>query len=568
MIKEYNFDEFEKVSKNDWTDKLKQDLGEDLAQRISTWDCERELSLSAYYDQNDSIKNIKFPTSANSDWGYLQTLKSDSSNEQALDALMNGADGLILNEANIQNIEKVLSQVKAEYCALAVNTNSFDVYNRFATWWEKSHPVDGNGTVLFFNNSKNISSTLSIENISFLDKVFEKGSKLGHRTIHIDCGVVQRNGGSTALELGYMLSQAVYLINHFLDQGCDLRKVTDAMFISTSIGSGYFLELSKVRVMRLLMAELLKQYGVTDPSVVIHASTSPLTKSVIDSNTNFLRCTSEAMSAVLGGVNYLTIEPHHGIDSADRIARNLSNLLKEESYLSKVSDPAMGSYYIDQLSTDLAERAWKKFQEIEKNGGFEVAVNERFFQEEIEKDGKFQQDRIMSGRRKMVGVNDFGNADESISFDRLSHDYMSLADPFEKVRREVENHTHRNSSKSRPTVYLLAVGSNAKMINARYTFVTNFFNWAGFKVEKMDSSQPLSELHVIVCCGADEDYTDANINQALTDIESPGIVLAAGRSDTNSSSQITEWINARSNRLTTVTNVLSQLGITSNPSLP
>ncbi|SMD37826.1 Methylmalonyl-CoA mutase [Reichenbachiella faecimaris] len=566
MIKAYNFDEFATSSKAQWLDKLKKDLGDDAAQRILTWQCERELNLSSYYDEDDLVRSYSVPQSR-PDWKYLQPLGSSSSNTQAMDGLMNGADGLILSDAPMDSLDKLLEKVAPQYCTIGLRTSNFSEYLKFVEWWKEKHPSGGNGEVLLFHATDELVGRFDTDLISFISQSFELGHGLGHKTLHVDGGWVQKNGGSASLELAFMLSQTVHYINNFLDAGHKLEEIAQSIFVSTSVGSSYFLELVKVRGMRLLLNQLFKQYGLRNVSISIHVETSPITKSALDANTNFLRCTSEAMSAILGGADYLSIAPHHSLPSADRIARNISNLLKEESYFNKISDPAAGSYYMESLSGELMKDAWSTFQQVEAEGGFEVAVKNKIFKKKIKDDFAFQAERITSGLQKMVGVNDFGNQDEKIFPDQLTHAHLSLADNFEVVRKDVESYVKDHGEASRPTAYLLGIGSNAKMINARYTFVTNFFNWAGVKVEKVNSGQNLNQQHIIVCCGADEDYTEANIQKALNGQVTSALMLAAGKKSVETSNQITGWVNTKSNRLVIVKNMLSHLGITQNPSL-
>ncbi|WP_422362339.1 methylmalonyl-CoA mutase family protein [Reichenbachiella sp.] len=565
MIKEYNFDEFDKASKKEWTDKLIQDLGADTVQRISSWKCERELSLSAYYNEEDAKDKLHIPLKKSLDWKYLQPIGINATNEKVLDALMNGADGLTLESSQVNDLERLLNKVSPEYCTLALKTSGLEDYLKFVTWWKSKHPAEGEGEVLLFQSLGEVDATISQNHLTLLEGLLS-ASTHGHRVINVDCGLVQRNGGGVATELSFLLSQCVFYINHLMDKGYSLDKIVSNIFVSTDIGSSYFLELTKVRVMKMLLAQLLKQYGVEDLSIPVHGSTSPITKSSLDSNTNFLRCTSEAMSAVLGGADYLTIDPSHSLASSDRIARNISNLMKDESYLSKTMDPAAGSYYMEDMSKKLAEESWEKFQNIESNGGFNSAVKEEVFQSEIAKDVEFQKNRIASGRRKMVGVNDFGNADEKISSDELLVTSESLSVEFEAVRKRVEEFVSESGEENRPTVCLVATGAKAKMINARYTFVTNFFNWAGFRVTKMDSLEEMPDYHIVVCCGADEDYSQQEI-QKINGIDKSKLVWAAGKSTDATSSMISGWVNAKSNRLQTVIDVLNQIGVTQNSSL-
>jgi methylmalonyl-CoA mutase len=111
----------------------------------------------------------------------------------------------------------------------------------------------------------------------------------------------------------------------------------------------------------------------------IHCVTSELNKTVDDPFTNMLRTQTEAMSAIIGGTDSLTVQPYDisfrkPDEFSERIARNQQLILKKESYFDKVVDPAAGSYYIENLTNMIAENAWKLFLEIEDQGGFLCAL--------------------------------------------------------------------------------------------------------------------------------------------------------------------------------------------------
>ncbi|MEO9967738.1 MAG: methylmalonyl-CoA mutase family protein [Reichenbachiella sp.] len=563
MIKDYTFDEFEKPSRLQWIEKLNKDLGEDIAKRISTWTSERNLDLSAYYDRNDVTDISPVPTPPNLSWKYLQTFDSNDTNAELLDALMNGADGAILEESVIPSLDKILNKVAPEHCTLAIRTSNLESYQTYCKWVDANLGESQQSEVLLFGDFTTVASQTSPSRLSFLLGSFVKGQTRKHKTTCLDSGLIQSMGGSAQLELSYLLSQSTYYINSLLDQGHDVEQVLDSLFISTAVGSNFFLELAKIRAMRMLMSQITKAYGATDVHIPIHAKTSPFTKSAIDANTNFLRCSTESMSAALAGVDYLSINPHHNIKSGERIARNISNLLKEESHFAKTLDPSAGSYYVEQLTQQLAKKAWQSFQELERKGGFEAAITKEYFEKEIMADFEFQKARIITGSRKMVGVNDFGNQDEKIDKDQLSYEYPSIAEDFEHVRMWVETYVQNKGENDRPQIYLVGVGTNAKMMNARFTFATNFFNWSGMKVNKYNG-QHLTKNAIIVCCGADDDYSEAVIFKALESLPADTEVLAAGKEHAEASDRISAWINVKSNRLAMIKDILTRMDITQN----
>jgi methylmalonyl-CoA mutase len=126
----------------------------------------------------------------------------------------------------------------------------------------------------------------------------------------------------------------------------------------------YFVEIAKLRAVRLLFTQLAWSYGVADyttQDVDIHAITTLQTGK--DVNYSLISNTTQAMSGIIGGANTLTVTPHQteNLEFAERIARNVSNLLREESYFDKVAAPSNGAYFIDQLTDKIAEKAWGLF---------------------------------------------------------------------------------------------------------------------------------------------------------------------------------------------------------------
>ena len=163
-------------------------------------------------------------------------------------------------------------------------------------------------------------------------------------------------GANAAQELAYALAMGVERIE---------GGAAEIQFVF-AIGPYYFVEIAKFRAARLLWANVLAAFGATCP-MRLAAITPQRNKSICDRYTNLLRATTEALSAVLGGCDALTIDPF-GFDP--HLARNVQRILQEEAHLDAVADPAGGSYYIESLTAALAREAWKLFQQIEAEGGY------------------------------------------------------------------------------------------------------------------------------------------------------------------------------------------------------
>jgi len=164
--------------------------------------------------------------------------------------------------------------------------------------------------------------------------------------------------GATAVqELAFALAQAADLL------AADRPVVT----LGFAVGSNHFMEIAKLRAARLLWTQVAAAFGCPGSGIRIHACTASLDKTEGDPYMNLLRVTTEALSAIFGGCDSLTVRPC-GFDP--HLAENVHHILQEESHLDNVADPAAGSYYVETLTDELARAAWKLFQEIEAAGDF------------------------------------------------------------------------------------------------------------------------------------------------------------------------------------------------------
>ena len=193
--------------------------------------------------------------------------------------------------------------------------------------------------------------------------------------LSIDGGQFFKGSENVVEELTQTLLAANDYINLLKNNDLNIENINDFIKFNFNIGISYFIEIAKLRAFKLLWANVLDAQGFNNPSnsgsknlaPTIHAYISPETQ-VEDVHTNKIRATTQAMSAVLGGVNMLTIAPSDALsaessDFSRRIARNVQHLLQMESYLDKVADPAAGSFYIEKLTNQIAEAVWQQFQE-------------------------------------------------------------------------------------------------------------------------------------------------------------------------------------------------------------
>ncbi|MGI4739973.1 MAG: methylmalonyl-CoA mutase family protein [Janthinobacterium lividum] len=231
-------------------------------------------------------------------------------------------------------------------------------------------------------------------------------------------------GATLTQQLAYSLSTAATMLAHLPDAESSLTaaEVARNFHLNFAIGPSYFPEIARLRATRRLWATLLHAYGLPPAGAAalpIHTTTSTWTQTTLDAHTNLLRHTTEAMSAVLGGADSVQVAAFDCLYQAPnefsaRLARNLPLILLEEAHLDWVADPAAGSYFIENLTDELARAAWAEFQALEAQGGM-LAARARAM-ESVSQAGLDKFKRIATGQDVVVGTNRFQNPQEKFEF--------------------------------------------------------------------------------------------------------------------------------------------------------
>ena len=366
----------------------------------------------------------------------------------------------------------------------------------------------------------------SMENLGRLvDETMRKSPHM--RVIDINGASVQNAGGTLVHELAFALAMGSDYLSFMKGKGLDDSQIQNAIQLSVAVGPSIFMEMSKLRAIRILWSALAGAYGL-DPkkSITIHATSSYWNLTIFDPYVNMLRGTTEAIAAILGGADLLTLLPfdfvHGGTSSfSDRIARNVQIIMREEAYLDRVADPASGSYYIDSLTDAICEQAWNLFQEVESMGGFRKAFEAGWIQEQVSAAKRKKLEKYSSGINKLIGSNVFPDSGETIP----EHVSLQMPEPaheaaleplvqfrpsalFEKVRLDTEK------SGKRPRVLLFKFGPPA-WAQARATFAANFFACAGYEILEVSPFTSTKEgiklsreikPEVVVLCSSDTEY--------------------------------------------------------------
>lgn len=365
-----------------------------------------------------------------------------------------------------------------------------------------------------------LSGALPIEEEQFFSewsRNLEEANKLlpGLKTVLVNTSPYHNSGANSVQELAIAISTGVYLLQKLMDRGWKLEKALSKMVFHFAIGSNFFMETAKLRAARLLWNKTVEAFGAGEQErkMEISAETSLFTKTVFDPYVNMLRIGNEAFAAVLGGVQYLRTGTFdealgNGDTFSERVARNTQLILKSEAHLEKVADPAGGSWYIESLTRQLAEKAWEFFLEIDSKGGMMEVLKTGWLQEQIDQIAKEREKDIFKRKKSIIGTNVYANLSEHFSeqayteiervfSDKTLADFMAmfsageplssgivqlktarnfsplipkrLSEPYEKLRFRAEKLT--NVTGTNPSIGLICLGE-LKKHKARADFIT------------------------------------------------------------------------------------------------
>lgn len=410
------FDEFSEVTAEQWREQIAKDLkGTTFEQLVSH--SHNGISIHPFYSGRD-LKNVSGILFNNPEWEICeQILVNDeqTANEKALKALKGGASGISFYIHKKINTGKLLKGIAIE-----------NIYSQFFISNDALHVLDDLREV-YGKKNKHDSKIKCFVNIDPLclfayygewqdnrEKDLLVIEKLTHVPVNIS--LYEEAGASTINELAIGLSH----LNEYLNYLTERKKADKKIFHFTfSIGPDFFTEIAKLRAFRKLVSLLQEQYN-SNAEIHIHAQTAMIDKSKMDIYNNLLRTTTEAMSAIIGGADSIAVLPYNeGFEKNDefasRLARNQQHILKNESYLNKVADVSAGSYYIESITDQLAEKAWEQFKVIEAKGGFISCMKKNFIQHIISKDLLQLKKELHEGKLILLGVNKFQNPKDRFS---------------------------------------------------------------------------------------------------------------------------------------------------------
>jgi methylmalonyl-CoA mutase len=277
----------------------------------------------------------------------------------------------------------------------------------------------------------------------------------GLQTITVQGHPYHDGGASAVQELACVIATGTEYVREMLKRGFSIETLGPRIRFSLSVGSNFFMEVAKLRAVRILWSQVIESFGGSPQAarMHLHCRTSIHNKTLHDPYVNLLRTTTEAFSAVIGGTDGLHVGP---FDEAFRVpdtasrrhARNLQVILDEECDLAKVTDPAGGSWYVEWLTDQVARKSWSEFQEIERAGGMAQALKDGTPQKAIAGTAAARAENVARRRDVIVGTNLYPNAKET-PLDLTLPDYAAIQ---HQRSREVENHRTSGAANTHTSV--------------------------------------------------------------------------------------------------------------------
>lgn len=380
-------------------------------------------------------------------------------------------------------------------------------------------------------------------------KEIEKNSdslKVAERILTLNGSPVSDAGGNVTQEIAVILSMASEIFNN-------THIAANKLSAIVAMDSDFFQNVAKVRALRILWANLLSNANKDNSnSLFIHAVDTRFNKTKLDKHNNILRSATESYSAALSDCDAITTLPYDFIEGrsselAERIARNTQLVIGNETHAGKVIDPLGGTYYVEYLTSEIANKAWEFFISIEEQGGFINASRNGFIKKSIEESAEKKFIDLRCCKFKLTGVNSTPNKNdkletvdeknnyryktlgslevicEPLSFNRLSKE-------FEDLRISVQSDIGLNN------IFVLSFGE-LRDHKPRTDFTNSFLATGGFTVignsDTLNNESSINELKnsgckVAVLCSSDENY-DSNLFELLSPVRDSFTFILAGK---------------------------------------
>lgn len=423
------FKDFEPVTSKQWKQQIQFELkGADYNETL-LWNSPEGIMVKPFYHSDEATKPLTVNTKATTfkigQAIFVQDL--EKSIARAIDSCERGAESIHFTiENETTDVVKLLESLPLESITVHFYLLflSIDFINKIETVAKSRNAtifcnLDPIGHLAKEGNWFTTSEKDNFETLNKLQPTIHESAILS-----VDGSLYQNAGANMVQQIAYTLAHA----NEYFNRMTDIQK---PIVLRIAVGTNYFFEIAKLRALRLLFKTIAKEYNHLSDCHLLVIPTKR-NKTIYDYNVNMLRTTTECMSAIFGGADTIVNLPYDALyhkdnEFGDRISRNQLLILKRESYFDKVDNPADGSYYIESLTQQLAEKALILFKDIEANGGFLKQLNDGTIKRKIQESADAEQKAFDEGKEILLGTNKYPNKN-----DKMKHDLELF--PFVKIK--------------------------------------------------------------------------------------------------------------------------------------
>lgn len=423
------FSEFEPVSSKQWKQQIQFELkGADYNETL-VWKSPEGINVKPFYHADEPIETALVHTKA-SQFKIGQAIfvhDVDKTIARSLDHIARGAECLCFTITDPQtDVKRLLESLPLDkinvHIALSFLSEAFVQQINLSAAQQPGKIMVSLDPIGHLAHDGNWMESSEKDNFEALRKISSVAKNIS--IVGVNAALYQNAGAEMVQQLAYTLAHA----NEYFNQ---LGAQNQPIVISVAVGSNYFFEIAKLRALRLLFETLAQEYNHNSGCHLL-VTPSKRNKTLYDYNVNMLRTTTECMSAILGGADTVVNLAYDALYHKDnefgsRISRNQLLILKNESYFDKVNNPADGSYYIESLTQQLAEKALALFKEIEATGGFIKQLTEGTIQRKIQESAQEEQLAFDQGKEILLGTNKYPN-----KADRMKDDLELY--PFVKIK--------------------------------------------------------------------------------------------------------------------------------------
>tara|TARA_Y100001001_G_scaffold164854_1_gene199806 strand:- start:13900 stop:15264 length:1365 start_codon:yes stop_codon:yes gene_type:complete len=427
MMSKPLFSEFSPVSAKAFKQKIQYDLDGAEYNETLVWNSAEGISVKPFYHREET-QALPIPGQPKT-WSIAEEifiLKAETAATTAKKALDKGAEALFFKAENKFDIAQLLEQLPQQELVLYFNFSFLDsAFNEALLQQTASKGFQCHLNLDILGNLACSGNwyTSQKEDHKALEQLFLNPQN--DNVIGVDLTLYHNAGAHSIQELAYALAHVNEYFNHY---GALLGN--QQITFKVALGGNYFFEIAKLRALRLLFARLADEYNLNTQCHIL-AIPGLRNKTLYDYNTNLLRTTTEAMSGILGTADTICNTAYDAIyhktnEFGQRIARNQLLILKNESYFDQIENPADGTYYIENLTKQFAEKALALFKEIEAGGGLVTQLIEGKIQKKIKDSAAKEQKAFDEQQKVLVGTNAFINSEDKMKSELELYPFVKM----------------------------------------------------------------------------------------------------------------------------------------------